>query len=178
MPLDFNSDVDFVDQDNRYMDQLYALEPGRFDAYRDWAQANLSTELDSYTLPAGKVVMLGTWNGDLYSILKNKYGSENCKGFDIVSYYDDSTTTIGDFRTIHSSHSYDVALVYNAMGTWENNGSSKLAGLEWSNENLVTGGYYLEQYTPGAETRMFQTVDEGILTYIGRIDNRILVFQK
>jgi hypothetical protein len=72
------------------------------------------------------------------------------------------------------------------MGTWENNGSSKLAGLQWANTNLVTGGYYLEQYTPNAQSRIPQTATEGGLTYVGSITDtiddevksRLLVFRK
>ena len=177
MPLDFSSNTDFVDQNNQYMDELYALQPGRFDAYATWATNNLSTLLDAYTLPTGKVTMLGVWNCHFYDILKAKYGAANCTGFDIHEYHADDTVTIGDFRTIHSSHTYDVALVYNAMGTWENNGSSKLKGLEWATTNVVTGGYYLEQYTTAASTRISQTETESGFTYLGLLDNRMLVFQ-
>lgn len=182
MPLDFNSNVDFVDQNIRYMDDLYALDSNHFDAWRDWTQANLSTKLDSYTLPTGKVIMLGTWNGDVYSVFKNKYGSENCKGFDIVAYYEDTTTTIGDFRDIHEDHAMDAALIYNAMGTWEHNGLSKEAGLTYSVANLVTGGYYIEQATPVAVSRISTTEATG-LTHIGYFtdaadNNRLIIFQK
>ena len=181
MSLDFNSSVDFVDQNIRYMDNLYVVDKARLDGWTDWVQSHLSAKLDRYTLPTGKVVMLGTWNGDVYSVFKNKYGAENCKGFDIVEYYADSTTTIGDFRDIHQDHPMDVALIYNAMGTWEHNGLSKEAGLTYSVNNLVDGGYYIEQATLGAVSRISDTEARG-LTHIGYItdeaeNNRLIIFQ-
>ena len=89
MPLNFDSDVDFVDQDVRYMDELYSLQTARFDAWKDWVETNLETSLNTYTIPTGNVVQAGTWNGDVYNELKRIYGIDRCVGFDIVEYIED-----------------------------------------------------------------------------------------
>ena len=165
MALDFNSDVDFVDQNTHYMDELYALDKNRFDNWHIWCIENLETTLDSYTIPAGKTVMAGTWNGNLYKILQSYSGPENCAGFDIVNYYDDAHQSIvyGDFRDIHANHNQPVAIFYNGLGTWENNKRSKQAGLDYALANLVPNGIYLEPYTAFAAEKLSTTQELQVL---------------
>ena len=178
MALDFNSNVDFVDQNIRYMDELYALDSVRFDNWRDWCNANLATAIQQYEIPTnGKVVMAGTWNGNLYSILQGMFGADRCVGFDIVSYYDDIHNSIiyGDFRNIHADHSMAVDVIYNGLGTWEHNTTSKQSGLDYALNNLVSGGLYLEPKTPGAVNKL-NTVAE--LEPLANIYDRVLIFKK
>lgn len=177
MPLDFNSGVDFVDQNIRYMDDLYALYPDRFDAWRDWCAANLINAVNTYTIPTGKVIMAGTWNGDLYSLFQAEYGSDNCVGFDIVTYYTDAHDSIiyGDFRDIHGLYGHNTAIFYNGLGTWEHNTTSKQAGLDYALTNLVAGGIYLEPYTIGAANKL-ATVDG--LESLEINDSRLIIYRK
>jgi hypothetical protein len=172
MVLDFNSGIDLVDQDIRYMDQLYASSPSRFDNWRDWCKNNLISSISDYAIPAGKIIMAGTWNGDLYSMFQTKYGSENCVGFDIVNYYDDPHNTIvyGDFRIIHENNNHDTSIFYNELGTWEHNATYKQSGLTYALRNLVPGGIYLEPYTKKAEYILSNTTELEVL----KIDRLII----
>ena len=180
MPLDFDSEVDFVDQNVRYMDELYSLEGTRFDAWRDWIRANLEDALSSYTSPAGKVIQAGTWNGDFYNELKRIYGNDRCVGFDIVEYIEDDTIIHGDFRTIHSANNMDCAIFYNGLGTWENNVTSKQAGLTYALANLAPGGIYLEPKTPLAiETLQAEAgLNPDGLRYLGLYSGGLIICRK
>jgi hypothetical protein len=144
MPLNFDSDVDFVDQDVRYMDILYAETPTGLDRWRNWFQSNLPAILAEIPAPEGKVVQAGTWNGDFYNVLINLYGADNCVGFDIAQYIEDDSITYGDFRIVGPQTSIQSAVFYNGMGSWKNNATSKQAGLNWATENLVSGGIYFD----------------------------------
>jgi hypothetical protein len=177
MPLNFDSEVDFVDQDVRYMDQLEALEPNRFSNWRDWCNTNLISAINSYTIPEGKVVMPGVWNGNIYSLLQAEYGSERCVGFDIVSYYTETHNSVvyGDFREIHTNNAHSIAVLYNGLGTWENNTTSKQAGLTYALANLVSGGIYLEPRTDLA----VQTLQaEDGLEYLECYGDRLIICRK
>tara|TARA_B110000977_G_scaffold97441_1_gene128361 strand:- start:552 stop:1073 length:522 start_codon:yes stop_codon:yes gene_type:complete len=172
MPLNFDSDVDFVDQDVRYMDELYSLQTARFDAWKDWVETNLETSLNTYTIPTGNVVQAGTWNGDVYNELKRIYGIDRCVGFDIVEYIEDDTIIHGDFRTIHSANNMDCAIFYNGLGVWEHNATSKQAGLDYAIANLVTNGLYLEPRTAAMDAAVTG------LEYVELHDSRLAVYRK
>ena len=149
MALDYNSDVDFPDQDSAYMNTLEVDYAEEFAARKSWLIDSLLIEydLDVLSVPSnGKIVEIGIWKGHVYEKLKTKYTAERCIGFDIHDYLnnDDSSVVIGDFRTINSSYDQDVALVYNGCGGWDTNSSSKQAGLDYAYRNLVSGGYYID----------------------------------
>ena len=170
MALDFNSGVDFVDQNTRFMDDLYYnSESGKawFDNWQDWLDTNLSTALSNYTIPAGKVVEAGVFDGRLYSLFQSIFGADRCVGFDIVSYFDDTSGTViyGDIRQIHADHPMDIAVIYSGLGTWEHQKTSKEAGLQYAINNLVTGGLYLEPKTPRSIERMSQVSELEFLEF-------------
>lgn len=147
MALNYLSGVEFVDQSTTYMNDLESDYADQFAIKLSWAQSSALTDmLDLLTVPAtGKIVEAGVWKKYLYSQLVTRY-STRVKGYDIHQYYSDadSSVVIGDFRTVHSDHNEDVAIFLNGLGGWDTNTSSKQAGLDYANTNLVSGGYYID----------------------------------
>lgn len=149
MAIDYNSSVDYPDQDVAYMNILSVDQADAFQDRKTWLidSGRISQALDELTIPSsGKIIEVGIWEGDIYEQLKTYFGADRCLGFDIYDYLnnDDSSVTIGDFRTIHSDHNQDCAVVFNGAGGWDTNTSSKQAVLDYAYANLVSGGYYLD----------------------------------
>ena len=144
--LDFNNNIDLIDQCSRYMDLLVNNEEGKtyFDQWAMWIGQNLNIILSNYVIPNGKIIQAGTWNGNVYFELQKIFKKERCIGFDIEKYINDDSIIYGDFRKIHKQYPYTCALFYNGLGSWEYNKKSKSAGLEYAIKNLVPGGLYLD----------------------------------
>lgn len=145
MALNFNSSVDFVDQDIKYMLEI-EVNPDYLERNSIFKLNNEpQTTLKSLgVLPKGKVVEIGVFRKKVFNVLKELYGEENCFGVDFYPYEDDPNIVIGDWRTIHTDYNMDVALFWNGMGSWLNNKTSKQAGLDYAINNIVTGGFYID----------------------------------
>lgn len=145
MALNYLSDVEFADQNTAYMNDLESDYDDIFADQKIFAEGpSLNNMLDLLTIPDGKIVEAGVWKRYLFSQLVTRFG-DRAKGYDIHQYTDaDDSIVIGDFRTIHSDHVEDVAVFINGMGGWDTNTSSKQAGLDYANSNLVSGGYYID----------------------------------
>tara|TARA_B110000908_G_C10205513_1_gene427513 strand:+ start:138 stop:692 length:555 start_codon:yes stop_codon:yes gene_type:complete len=149
MPLNYSSDVDFIDQSLSFMIEVEADNESEF-ALRKSELINtnkIELMLASLTVPAiGKICEAGIWKADIYNKLKTAFGVDRCIGFDAYDYLNnsDDSVTIGDFRSIHSDHNQDIALFWNGLGGWDTNGSYKQAGLDYAYNNLVSGGYYID----------------------------------
>lgn len=145
MVLNYSSEVEFADQNTAYMNDLVSDYDYVFDIQKAWAEGpSLNNMLDTLTIPDGKIVEAGIWKKYLYSQLVTRFGSR-AKGYDIHQYTEeDESVVIGDFRTVHADHVEDVAIFINGMGGWDTNTSSKKAGLDYANANLVSGGYYID----------------------------------
>tara|TARA_B110000858_G_scaffold9683_1_gene10100 strand:+ start:34 stop:573 length:540 start_codon:yes stop_codon:yes gene_type:complete len=149
MPLNYSSDVDFIDQSLSFMIEVEADNESEFALRKsEFIDTNkVEDMLASLTVPAiGKVCKVGVWKADIYNKLKTAFGVDRCIGFDCYDYLDngDDSVTIGDFRTIHSNHNQDIALFWNGLGGWDTNTSSKQVGLDYAYSNLVSGGYYID----------------------------------
>ena len=147
MKLNFDSNIDFVDQNTRYMDILYNEKKELFDNKQQRLNQVVSL-LPSLDIPLGYIIEAGVWTGDIYKIFQTYFGKERCIGFDIEQYIDDESLIYGDFRNIHSNYNMDCSLFFNGLGSWRNNYSSKLSGLEYAVTNLVINGYYLDTNIP------------------------------
>ena len=145
MALNYLSDVEFADQNTAYMNDLESDYVEVFADQKAFVEGPaLNNMLDLLTIPEGKIVEAGVWKRYLFSQLVTRFGNR-AKGYDIHQYTDaDDAIVIGDFRTIHSDHAEDVAVFINGMGGWDTNTSSKQAGLDYANSNLVSGGYYID----------------------------------
>lgn len=180
MSLDLNSGVDFIDQDIRYMDQLYADNPILFDHWQFWFEANLETILNEHTIPEGKVVQAGTWTGAFYRELQRIFGVDRCVGFDIVDYgINDDSVNYADFRDVqaNNTHPMDAAVFYNGLGSWQYNTASKQAGLDWALANLVSGGIYIDVIHKKPE-REQALKDVAGLTWHGTYSEKLIVLVK
>jgi len=174
MKLDTNSNIDFVDQSTRYMDFLYKEESLIFDKWALWIKENLETTLSTYTIPTGKVVQAGTWNGDMYFVLQKIFGKDCCIGFDIEQYINDSSIIYGDFRKIYNDHPISCCLFYNGLGSWKCNKTSKQAGLDYAIKNLVSGGLYLDVIHK--DNTILKDIPE--LEYCNTYDNKLIILKK
>lgn len=174
MKLDFSSKKDFVDQNTRYMDLLYDQEPEIFDKWAEWIKTYLKSILSEYHIPKGTVVQAGTWNGDMYFTLQEIFGKENCVGFDIEKYIDDSSIVYGDFRKIHKEFPMQVSVFYNGLGSWKHNKESKQAGLEYALNNLIPGGLYLD-VIHGDHT-ILKNIPQ--LEHCNTYDDRLIILKK
>jgi len=163
-----------IDIDKRYMDKLYKYEPDVFNKWAMWIKTNLANLLKTYNIPSGKIVQVGTWNGDFYFELQKIFGTERCIGFDIAQYIDDPSIIYGDFREIKNNYSIPCALFYNGLGSWKHNVESKTAGLLWAKENLVSGGLYLDVIHK--DLNILKDI-EG-LQYCNTYDDRLIVLKK
>ena len=145
MPIDYNSDTDLPDQAVDYMNDMESDHSWAF-ANRSWLDGAITSLAQEISVPAnGSIMEAGVWKGKVYNQLKNEFGADRCVGYDIHDYgLGDSSVTIHDFRTLDSSANVSLALFYNGMGGWDNNGSSKEAGLDYAYNNLVSGGYYVD----------------------------------
>lgn len=145
MKLNLNSNIDLVDQNTRYMDDIEIYDPNTFKE-RNSRLVNLPEILKRLEFPSGFIVEAGVWKGDVYKILQGYFGKDRCVGFDIEQYIDDPSIIYGDFRLIKDQHNYTSSLFVNGLGTWKNNKSSKQAGVEYANNNVVLGGYYFDTH--------------------------------
>jgi hypothetical protein len=147
MKLNFKSHKDLVDQNTRYMDILYQEEKELFDRKKTYL-GRIPKLLDTLEIPTGYIIEAGVWKGDIYKIFQSYFGKENCIGFDIEKYIDDDSIIYGDFRNIHGNYNTQCSLFFNGLGSWTNNYSSKLSGLEYAINNLVINGYYFDTNIP------------------------------
>ena len=180
MTLDLNSGIDFIDQDIRYMNQLFEMNPPLFTHWQSWFEANLQAILDVHTIPAGKVVQAGTWTGAFYRELQSIFGAPRCVGFDIVDYgINDDSVIYADFRDVqaNNTHPIETAVFYNGLGSWQYNTASKQAGLDWAVNNLVSGGIYLDVYHNKPEREQALKEVAG-LTWYGTYDRKLIVLIK
>jgi hypothetical protein len=145
MKIDLNSKIDLVDQYTRYMDLLEKYDANTFKE-RNSKLHLIPAILERLVLPDGYIIEAGVWKGDLYKIFQNYYGKDRCIGFDIEQYINDTSIIYGDFRLIKNKHKYQCSLFVNGLGTWKNNKSSKQAGVDYANENLMLGGYYFDTH--------------------------------
>jgi hypothetical protein len=174
MKLDPTSNIDFVDQNSRYMDLLYKDNPIIFDNWAIWIKENLKSILSKYNIPSGNIVQAGTWNGDMYFTLQDIFGKENCIGFDIENYIDDDSIIYGDFRKIHKEHPISCSLFYNGLGSWKCNTISKQAGLDYAIQNLVPNGLYLDVIHK--DNNILKDIPN--LEYCNTYDNKLIILKK
>ena len=85
MKLNFDSNIDFVDQNTRYMDILYNEKKESFDNKQQRLNQVVSL-LPSLDIPLGYIIEAGVWTGDIYKIFQTYFGKERCIGFDIEQY--------------------------------------------------------------------------------------------
>jgi hypothetical protein len=174
MKLDKTNNVDFVDQNSRYMDLLYEDNPVIFNNWAIWINEKLKDVLSEYNIPSGNVVQAGTWNGDMYFVLQEIFGKETCIGFDIEKYLDDTSIIYGDFRKIYKDHSVPCCLFYNGLGSWKYNRTSKQAGLDYAIKNLIPGGLYLDVIHK--DNTILKDIPE--LSYCNTYDNKLIILKK
>lgn len=174
MKLNFDSEIDFVDQHSRYMDILYKDNPKVFDNWAEWIKLNLKNILSKYDLPDGKIVQAGTWNGDMYFVLQEIFGKHNCIGFDIEKYIDDESIIYGDFKLIHKDHNIPCSLFYNGLGNWKHNKNSKQAGLDYALNNLVPNGLYIDVIH--GDNDILKNIPT--LEYCATYDNKMIICKK
>jgi hypothetical protein len=172
--LDYNSDIDFVDQDIRYMDLLYYDDTRLFENWFIWIKENLYNILKTYEISDKKIIQAGTWNGLVYNEFKNIFGSERCVGFDIETYVADDSIIYGDFRKIQHNFNMECSLFYNGLGSWKKNKTSKQAGLDYALRNLVPGGLYLD--VTHQDNSILLDIPE--LKYCNTYDNKLIILRK
>ncbi len=172
--LDFTSNIDYVDQNPSYMDELYDINPEFFEKWFVWIKTNLHKILKMYNVPEGDIIQAGTWNGIVYDEFKKIFGTDRCKGFDIVKYINDNSIIYGDFRKTSLDYNGKCALFYNGLGAWDKNKNSKEAGLEFAKKNLVPGGLYLDVIHH--DNSILLDIPE--LKYCNTYDNKLIILRK
>jgi hypothetical protein len=181
--IDLNSDIDLVDQNPRYMEicEKEAEPNSWFTTHRKtfiYETDCLNKSLDIIGYKGGTVIEAGVYKAFLFDQLCERYGSENCYGFDIYPYVQRPNLIIGDFRQLPSKYNFKTEIFFNSFGPWTTLGSSKRAGLDYAKKNLITGGFYFdfkifESTMPNMKAEGFRKVPKA-----WALDSVFAVYQK
>ena len=145
--FDWNSSVDYVDQNTRYMDILNQ-HPRQIQFFENWTEyviRSVKHYCSNYIIPNGKIIYAGVWKGEIYRVFQTLY-EDRVMGFDIEKYANDTDVIYGDFRKISKRYQQPCAIFFNGLGHWARNKKSKQAGLKFAVDNLVEGGLYFDNY--------------------------------
>lgn len=177
MALDLNSDVDLIDQDSNYMNELVNLTTNfdgektigdLLDGYHQWASNNLEEDIDKLNIPNdGDIIVLGIYLGHTFNIIEDIFSHRNVIGIDASDYGNPIENVIyQDVRTLFANNNFDrpVAVLFDGIGSWHFCPQSKSAAFEFASNNIISNGYYIDEsgWRDGVSNSGIETFKENL----------------